>query len=236
MDFLSNEFDLQFAQIENLTRYPWVGENYSNAKRRFLIVGESHNIKEKEEQVKIKREETQHDCNHTRNCLFQVLVDHSWTNSTFRNLMKALCDRGVIPEDSMALKKIAYYNFIQRSLTYTVTEKERPNDIDYKIAWKCFSQTVEILKPTDCLFVGVESDRGFGNVMEELQIPYRPVKKLEVINGSYPRIAYMTLSCGYELKIVFIKHSSRYFSPQKWHDFLKKQLPGAMAYLNEQDR
>ena len=93
------------------------GKDYEDGKRRILIVGESHYIDEDiEDERKQREQEVKVDKYHTRNCLYEVLVDKSWCNRTYPNLMEALCDRGIISEDKLVLSKIAYYNFIQRQL------------------------------------------------------------------------------------------------------------------------
>ena len=103
------KYDSQFNQIENLTWYPWVGKDYEDGKRRILIVGESHYIDEDiEDEGKLREQEVKVDKYHTRNCLYEVLVDKSWCNRTYPNLMEALCDRGIISEDKLVLSKIAF--------------------------------------------------------------------------------------------------------------------------------
>ena len=88
-----------------------------------------------------------------------------------------------------------------------------------------FLKVLDVLKPTDCIFVGVESSNCFWSLTERIE-------KLDMIGRTYPRVAYITLPSGYELKIVFIQHSSQYFSADKWHELLKQQLPEAMQFIN----
>ena len=81
------KYDSQFNQIENLTWYPWVGKDYEDGKRRILIVGESHYIDEDiEDEGKLREQEVKVDKYHTRNCLYEVLVDKSWCNRCCRKL------------------------------------------------------------------------------------------------------------------------------------------------------
>ena len=227
------KYDSQFNQIENLTWYPWVGKDYEDGKRRILIVGESHYIDEDiEDEGKLREQEVKVDKYHTRNCLYEVLVDKSWCNRTYPNLMEALCDRGIISEDKLVLSKIAYYNFIQRQLDYTTAPKERPNLDDYEIAWERFLKIVDILHPTDCIFVGIESSQLFESTMAKYQIQYSEIDILEKINRVYPRKMSINMNPNYSVNIVFMKHSSCYFSPGKWYEFLTKQIPEAMEWIN----
>ncbi len=36
------QFDSQFDKVANLVRYPWVGNDYTSASKRVLIMGDSH--------------------------------------------------------------------------------------------------------------------------------------------------------------------------------------------------
>ena len=225
-------YDNQFEQVNNLTWFPWVGTDYASASRQILIVGESHYINEDTRKEAFAREaQIRENREHTRLCLSEVLIDKSWYNPTYPNLMEALCDRGVMPENKEALDKIAYYNFIQRQLNYTDGE-QKPTGEDYQVAWTCFIDIVKILRPTDCVFLGVRSETGFGAMMNALNIEHSIVNFPEQVNGAYPRKATITLEDGFSLTMYFIKHPSMYFSAQKWHDFLKEQTPELINCIN----
>ena len=45
-NILYKSLDSQFDKIENLTWFPWVGKGYKCAKRKLLVVGESHYLNE----------------------------------------------------------------------------------------------------------------------------------------------------------------------------------------------
>ena len=228
---LDKSYDPHFEKIAGLSWFPWVGKDYTNGKRRVLIVGESHYIKEdSEEMTRIKMERFKSDKSFTRECLKEVLIDRDWGNKTYLNLMETLCDRSVVTEDKEMLRKIAYYNFIQRLVDYSC--KERPQAEDYRTAWKCFLKVVNVLQPTDCVFVGLESTKTFEEVMTEQGIRHSSIEIPEVVNNSYSRKATIELESGYALDILFIRHSSSYFSPEQWHEFLKRQSPEMMKWLN----
>ena len=57
-------------------------------------------------------------------------------------------------------------------------------------------------------------------------------KLLEKLNDAYPKKTSIRLDSKNNINIIFIKHSSCYFSPGKWHDFLKQQIPEAIEWLN----
>ena len=101
--------------------------------------------------------------------------------------MEALCDRSILSDNKTALSEIAYYNFIQRQMDYSKDTKERPNIDDYKIAWKCFLHIIDILQPTDCIFVGVESVTLFEEIMDKYGVQYTGIDVLEKLNDAYPK-------------------------------------------------
>ena len=117
-------------------------------------------------------------------------------------------------------------------MDYTTAPKERPNLDDYEIAWELFLKIVDILHPTDCIFVGIESSQLFESTMAKYQIQYSEIDILEKINRVYPRKMSINMNPNYSVNIVFMKHSSCYFSPGKWYEFLTKQIPEAMEWIN----
>ncbi len=119
--------------------------------------------------------------------------------------MEALCDRGILSDNKTALSEIAYYNFIQRQMDYSKDTKERPNIDDYKIAWKCFLHIIDILQPTDCIFVGVESVTLFEEMMDKYGVQYTGIDVLEKLNDAYPKKTSIRLDSK---KIISILYSS----------------------------
>jgi len=229
---LNQTFDSQFDKIENLTWYPWVGKDYALSNRRVLMIGDSHYTVDEEGNFD---EECYNDFmsnkNHTREFAYGYMNGEEWNFN--RNLR--LCLLNV--DDKTLLKplweKITFYNFIQEPMKQRDAE---PTVEQYKIAWNVFVKLVEVIKPTDCIFIGVRSETGFGSCMYELGLKedkdYYIKNMNKKINGTFPREAFIEFSDGYNLKLFFIKHTAKYFSPEKWHDFLKKEMPEAMNFLN----
>ena len=118
--------------------------------------------------------------------------------------MEALCDRGILSDNKTALSEIAYYNFIQRQMDYSKDSKERPNIDDYKIAWKCFLHIIDILQPTDCIFVGVESVTLFEEIMDKYGVQYTGIDVLEKLNDAYPKKTSIRLDSKNNINIIFI--------------------------------
>lgn len=138
-NILDKSLDSQFDKIENLTWFPWVGKGYKCAKRKLLVVGESHYLNEDSDENNEKRRELLiRDKEHTRNCLYEVLINKSWSSKTYSNIMEALCDRGILSDNKTALSEIAYYNFIQRQMDYSKIVKNVPILMTIKLLGNVF--------------------------------------------------------------------------------------------------
>ena len=73
-----------------------------------------------------------------------------------------------------------------------------------KIAWKCFLHIIDILQPTDCIFVGVESVTLFEEIMDKYGVQYTGIDVLEKLNDAYPKKTSIRL----DSKIISILYSS----------------------------
>jgi hypothetical protein len=109
-------------------------------------------------------------------------------------------------------------------------KKERPMWVDFYNSWDTFVKVIKVIKPTDCVFIGVTATYSFDIAMKNLGIKYSPVEKLEKIGKVPARISKIEID-DYELNLTFIQHASRMFSWSKWNAFLKKQNGEIIEYL-----
>ena len=220
-DILDTTFDSEFDKIENLTWYPWVGEKYRNGTRRVLIIGDSHYAVENG----IFSQECYDDFMSTK-MTTRGIVECHFNNETwnfYRNL------EGTFPDSDNLWSKIAFYNFIQRPMKQS---NAVPEEQDYLVAWRCFADLIKVLKPTDCIFIGVRSETCCGYSWQKMGVEC-VIKDMPIlINRTHPRKASIVLSDDYSLDLYFIRHTSQYYSPDQWYEFLKQQLPEAMEWLN----
>lgn len=223
---LDEQFDKQFSEIEKLNWYPWVGKDYETSKRKLLIIGESHYLNEDDDEKNKKRkEELEASFSHTRDCLHEVLIDKSWSNPTYQNIMETLCDRSINPDNDNVFSKIAYHNLIQEPLW---SRQESPSEQQASIGWQILMSVINILKPTDCIMLGVRNDKYFNETMRKLSVSFQEVEEFpNKIGNTRPRKAMIN-----GVSICFIQHPGNYYSPEKWHDFLKEQMPEVIQFLN----
>ena len=225
-------FDIGFqsALDGGLKSLPWVGKNYAAAKVRALVVGESHYTnKESAAERQRQGEEYNHSTSFTRECVWESCIDYWWEGRTWSNLQRALSGSSK-RENAELWQKIAYYNFVQRLMDYTV--KERPNWQDFADGWTHFVEVVKALKPDVCVFCGISASYTFDYMMENLGISHEKVQR-DCFTSILPRPRLASIRVDQrEIKLIFIRHCGSFFSWPTWRNYLKQQAPEAMAYLS----
>ena len=227
--YLDKSFDELLLKDKGLTWLPWIGKNYKLNKKKLLVVGESHYIYSDDSQEYEKKfKEFSKDPLLTRYCIYESALNSEWKNPTYENLHRALLQTNEF-DKSLLWENISFYNFIQRLLDYR--KRERPTWFDFYNSWSHFINLIKAIKPTDCIFVGVEASNTFNDAMDELNIKYKEVEwAARPISRTYPRIAEIMVDKR-KMKIIFMQHSSQMFSWSQWHKFMNTQSPELFEYL-----
>ena len=223
------QFDSQFDKVANLVRYPWVGNDYTSASKRVLIMGDSHytidgNTKEfcQEEYDRCIT-----DKEYTRGIIgCEIKNPGSWPFHKY--LEKTFLDEANMNVAEF-WNKVASYNFIQEPMK---SIDEKPSHADYETAWKCFADVVQIIKPNICIFVGLRNKKGI-NVLDEKNVKYSINDFDTKVNNSRPMVGDLKFEDGYKLPFYMIHHTSRFYSPQLWHDFLNREIPEVVSFLDK---
>lgn len=226
----SFDLALNHARQNGLTWLPWVGVNYAKSRRRFLIVGESHYTSEIDE---LKRQNNLDHIseyeNFTRDVVFECPFNRQWNTAFFANLHRTL-----VTTDSMnranLWKEFSFYNFVQRLLTYNINLKERPSNEDFSSGWRVFCDIIKTLKPSECLFVGVTAANYFNDAMATLGMEHTKVTYEGYFNSTRMKKASVTID-GLTTQILFIKHTSNFFSWPIWHEQVKSFFPDTISNL-----
>lgn len=217
---IEKTFDQDLSKIIGLTWLPWIGNNFKNNNRRLLIVGESHYALGADDAEYQKRfKEATDDKFLTRECIYESPICGDWRNNTFDNIHRVLLRTNDFDKE-LLWQQVVFYNFIPRLMDYRV--KERPTWMDFYSSWKTFVDMVKIIKPTDCIFIGVSASNSFNQAMDELRLNYSPVKWLEGIGTAYARTATLEINES-EIKLSFIQHASQMFSWSRWNTFLERE-------------
>lgn len=222
--YISTQRDSEFKAILILSWLPWVGLEYFKNSKKLLIIGESQYAQGEtattyqEDLARVNR------IDFTRNAVLQTQIQNHYKHPALDNLLKALLGNGSINKEKL-WKEIAFYNFVQRVMDYSSFDgkkSEQPTITDFDSGWKVFVEVVKILKPTDCIFIGVSAAMPFERMMDQLNIKRSDRISHDKIGNTNPISGTIEIE-GHTTKISFIRHSSAYFSPEKWNPFLEKQ-------------
>lgn len=234
-DLGSTEFDEQFEKIEGLSWFPWIGHNYVNSERRILVVAETHYVKGESEEIDSLKKELVDDKLTTREIVAECPVCNEWKNSMYDNLHRCLFGMSNLyglNRDKL-WNNIAFYNFVQKPMDYSKREceAERPENNDFYDGWRVFVEIIKIIRPTECLFVGVTASNFFNQYMIEHNIEHCNVECINVMKGQAYGRKYSILVDGYNIPIIGIQHTSHHFSWESWNYFLMGNAPFMIRHL-----
>lgn len=223
-------YDELFERVDLLERYPWVGEKYKDSKFRVLILGDSHYTIDREKKFceeEFKRCKTNKD--YTREiirCVINDVCEGEPTWTMYKNLVNTFTS--YTPEEVKYLwSKVAFYNFIQEPMKQI---NQVPTNEDCKIGWKCFYDVVNILKPHLCLFIGIRSNREIDTI-RMLGGNYTLFNDSKKCNRSVPLYGEIKTK-EYTTKFRIIRHTSRFYSPEAWNQYLMDKEREMMCQLD----
>ncbi|MDM1523185.1 hypothetical protein HX088_07870 [Empedobacter sp. 225-1] len=223
MSLINSNEDAKLNTISSLTWLPWIGKDFFNSYKRFLIIGESHYADGSSEDAFSANLNLAAKNDFTRNTILQTQIQKAYEHKPLKNLFSALYGNKPINEEKL-WSQLAYYNFVQRSMNYSningQKNTEQPTIKDFDKGWETFIEVAKILKPTDCIFIGVRAAEPFERMMDKLNIKRTDRIVHPEINNVSPRTASITID-GHQINLTFIKHTSAYFSPNTWSDFLE---------------
>ena len=226
-------FDDRFRQASGLTWLPWVGGKYAERPNceKLLIIGESHYVRPKQEEdlAKVIEDHLNYHA-YTRDVVFECLINQEWPNRTLDALPKLLFGRGAIDRERF-WSDTAYYNFIQSPMHYNREgSPERPSWDSSVAGWTTFLDVVRVLKPSHCLFIGVEAFKSFNHAMNEKGINHEQVHFPDQVGRTYGRRAALHESSK-PLILAGVQHLGKYCSWSRWHDYLRHHHPDLMNFL-----
>lgn len=232
MSHNSTSFDSSLAATPGLTWLPWIGRDYDqqSSPNRLMIICESHYTNEPDE-VKAREiiEKHHRSPNYTREIVQELGPDRDWENKTFNALHKTLFLTDA-PDREAFWADVCCYNFVQRMLWYPPGDPERPTWEDFVQGWRVFLDLVTLLKPTHCLFVGIEAANHFNGFMAGQSLRFVPVELTEQVSRTWGRRARLEIE-GVTTSLHFIQHSGKFFSWSGWYDYLQRHAPEMMTIL-----
>lgn len=219
--------DLNLNNVRNLKWLPFVGESYFYIPKeyRMLVVGESH-YNDGTEKGKLDVD----DIDWTRDMIQENAIEEiDWKTNIIPNFNKAMFREDDFNKDKF-WNSVVFYNFIQRSMD---TIKNRPSQEEFKDDWNTFFDLIKIVKPKTCLFIGVSASNHLMSAIEDSDFSCVGIVRDAKIGKVSSRTAILKDVENNEIKLVFIQHTSSFFSWKKWNSYLKKEIGNQLAWLEE---
>lgn len=212
--------DCHLPEIDGLKWLPWIGKKYFNSEHRLLIVGESHYLiddKEHPERLKKNKEEAEQQ-DFTRNVIQTFCIENKKPQPTFDNITRCLFGKRTMKKITLEMREekwrhLAFYNFVQRLMK---TNQKRPTKDDLQTGWNVFSKLINILQPTECVFIGfAAADSAYNR--------YKCERSKEKVGRYAARLFYVPLEDQHTCRCIAIKHTSQYFSWKEWRKMLENK-------------
>ena len=227
--YVDFSFDNDFRSIKckgQLQWLPWVGCSYSTSSSRLLILGESAYNWRKEEVDYKRLEERMSRLDYLRTAHGNnAIIKFNRKSSYVRNIERALFSKKNIRNSDTAKvlwTHVIYHNLVLKRMK---NRKQRPTYRDYCLGWETLFELAKFLKFCQCIVYGLEENKlkSFKDTLNRSNIKFSFCRYSKKIGNHYPRTAKTTIG-GQEIKFVFIRHPSAYFSWRKWGEFIQSEL------------
>jgi hypothetical protein len=206
---------------------PWIGKDYSESKsakgmkNKVFFVAESHYGSNKNWDY----------CDYAYIRVAEFVLDTMDKNSTYKSFFDTIdpfkqMDITLPEKKKRVFSNVVFTNICQRCMRDI---KDRPTETDFINGWQTWFEAAKLLKPTLCLCDGVTSAAYFNKAMEQIQkveaekngikFSYKQCNQGEIINKVKVRRAFVIIG-AHPIEIIWMRHTSSYFSPLKWRDYL----------------
>lgn len=213
----SFDTDSYFKSLEQegLKYYPWIGSKFNTANKKLLIVGESVYNWENEEEKRKEAFLALNKFDFSRIVAFDHGIHNTAPQKYFARNIEKLIRGKKITEKSDHIEfweNIAFHELVQRPME---SIHERPKKSDYEVGAKLLNKIIEKLEIETCIFLGTDWKK-FAAIENELN-DFESLH-FEKINNAYPKV--IQLKNKFNSKIFFVKHPSKFFSWDKWNQFI----------------
>lgn len=222
--YIDTSFDSHFEGNDNYPWFPWIGKTYSQSKVKTLILGESTYNWGKKADDRKKVDERISKNNHLRIVHKNNAIHRKGKSPYAKSIERAIFSKKKTTLDDAQIfwTNVVYHNLVLRAMP---TIKHRPKYEDYLNGWLTFIDLSKNLNVDQCIVYGLERKKlkSLKEALDSKGIEYKLSKTKESVGKSYPRIASITFD-GKEIKMVFIRHPSSFFSWRKWGEVLNREL------------
>lgn len=222
----AEDSSFEVLRQDGLMWYPWVGKHYPAAPVKVWVIAESHYVNHSGANYQAARHPL-----YTRRVVAERLFpQYFWPNQTLDKINQTLAGQPVPANKTHLLwENAAFSNLIQRPMN---SPKERPNEDDIAKGWSVFSPLLDILKPDFCLFVGFAGINRLDTLPAAMRIT-TPKWTQDKIGNAYARETFTVSTKNHHAQAAVIGHPGRCFNAQKWHEWLKSNLPSAANWLQQ---
>lgn len=225
-ELMDSSFEQELSDIilknEDYRYLPWIGCDFKSQSKKLMIVAESVYLWGEGTEVCASEPDF------GRTILYDQALDFDnnfKSKPMFPNFMKAFTGLNNIDNGAKNefWKSVVFHELVQVPMA---NEKSRPTKNDFNTGAKYLVELVELLLPNTIIIFGTDWRNKYVPIkmaFENLQ--YKTLSQIffDKINRSYPRVLTMS-KADHEVKIIFMKHPSQRFSPQKWHLFIAPNI------------
>jgi len=211
-------FDDDFDNLGCLTWYPWVGRVFSESRKKTLILGESVY----DMPGKVWWTERLASKDGLRITHFEHAINTKASSRFVRNIERAIFQRNrpSATEIVNLWEGVAYYNLVQRQMA---TLKHRPSIEDYILGWEVSMEIFRILSIDQCIVYGLERNKllALAQVLEKQDVIFER-RRAPKVGRNAPKVVTFSID-GRQLKLLFVRHPSAFFSWRKWAKVLEDE-------------
>ena len=225
-----SDFDDVLGQIKGLTWLPWIGNNYPKARRKILVLGESHYCYNNFSPADIEKNREE-----TRECVADYAergraAGNQWY--TYEPMETVLKETILKKKDRRQMwSELAYMNIIQKCMS---DKKKRPHWELFLAGWESVLQVIYAIKPELCICFSTDKGRNRNNFnrLEEfrdmLKFRYSINKTgdtVEKISGAKVATPGKIIFEQIEVPVIFVRHASRINMGQaQWIDVINRYV------------
>lgn len=232
-NYTDTSFDEQFEESDSFTWLPWIGKEYTKSKVKTLILGESTYNWAVQKDNREKVEDSLVTNNHLRIVHKKNAIDFNGKSPYARNIERAifLRKKSSKPEAELLWTNVAYHNLVLRPMP---TKKHRPKYEDYLNGWNAFINLTNLIDVEQCVVYGLEKNKlkSFKEAFDKQGLDCKLIKSKSGVGRSYPRTATIKIN-NKEIKLLFIRHPSSFFSWKNWGNIINKELNMVGLLQNE---
>ena len=216
------EKDNEIKKIKGLKWFPWIGHKYCTSRNKLMILGESYYLWEGEEGA--------YDILNNREFTRELVYNnHQGHLTDVNHIVKPLdsIERTLLNKKNLTIQekikisnRYIYHVLVQKDLA---SIKERPDYKSYYDGWKITVELLKTLKPKIVLVIGVESYIACVDYCTSAALLKHKKQEDFKINNTYPRTCKLTID-NFDIDIIFLKHSSKYYSWEKWHEYISSKI------------